>query len=70
MSLLFEGTKCVGVKALVKGQQTEFRAKEVIVSSGAIHSPAHLLRAGIGPVGALRISVSRCAPICPGSGSG
>jgi 5-(hydroxymethyl)furfural/furfural oxidase len=54
MSLLFEGTKCVGVKALVKGQETEFRAKEVIVSSGAIHSPAHLLRAGIGPIGALK----------------
>jgi 5-(hydroxymethyl)furfural/furfural oxidase len=54
MGLLFEGTKCVGVKALVKGQPTEFRAKEVVVSSGAIHSPAHLLRAGIGPVGPLR----------------
>jgi 5-(hydroxymethyl)furfural/furfural oxidase len=53
-ALLFEGTKCVGVKALVKGRETEFRAKEVIVSSGAIHSPAHLLRAGIGPAGALR----------------
>ncbi len=54
MALLFEGTQCVGVKAMVKGQETEFRAKEVIVSSGAIHSPAHLLRAGIGPAGALR----------------
>jgi 5-(hydroxymethyl)furfural/furfural oxidase len=54
MALLFEGTKCVGIKALVKGQEQEFRAKEVICSSGAIHSPAHLLRAGIGPAGALR----------------
>ncbi|NKB59894.1 MAG: glucose dehydrogenase [Alphaproteobacteria bacterium] len=52
--LLFEGTKCVGVKALVDGKQTEFRANEVIVSSGAIHSPAHLMRAGIGPVGHLK----------------
>ena len=52
--LLFEGTKCVGVKARVKGQETEFRANEVIVSSGAIHSPAHLMRAGIGPVGHLK----------------
>jgi 5-(hydroxymethyl)furfural/furfural oxidase len=52
--LLFEGTRCVGVKALVKGRETEFRANEVIVSSGAIHSPAHLLRAGIGPAGQLR----------------
>jgi 5-(hydroxymethyl)furfural/furfural oxidase len=53
-ALLFEGTKCVGVKAFVKGQETEFRAREVIVCSGAIHSPAHLLRAGIGPAGHLR----------------
>ncbi|HEX3860543.1 MAG TPA: GMC family oxidoreductase N-terminal domain-containing protein [Stellaceae bacterium] len=52
--LLFEGTRCVGVKALVKGRETELRANEVIVSSGAIHSPAHLLRAGIGPAAALR----------------
>jgi 5-(hydroxymethyl)furfural/furfural oxidase len=53
MALLFEGTKCVGIKAMVKGQEQEFRAKEVICSSGAIHSPAHLLRAGIGPAGHL-----------------
>src|SRR6059058_4712312 len=52
--LLFEGTSCVGVKALVKGKETEFRGNEVIVCSGAIHSPAHLLRAGIGPAGDLR----------------
>jgi 5-(hydroxymethyl)furfural/furfural oxidase len=54
MALLFEGTKCVGVKAMVKGQEQEFRGREVICSSGAIHSPAHLLRAGIGPAGHLR----------------
>jgi len=53
-ALLFEGTKCVGVRAFVKGQETEFRGREVIVCSGAIHSPAHLLRAGIGPAGHLR----------------
>ena len=52
--LLFEGTRCVGVKALVDGRETEFRGREIIVSSGAIHSPAHLLRAGIGPAGHLR----------------
>ena len=44
MELLFEGLRCVGVKALVRGQEREFRANEVICSSGAIHSPAHLLR--------------------------
>jgi 5-(hydroxymethyl)furfural/furfural oxidase len=56
--LLFGGTRCVGVKALVAGKEAEFRVGEsrgeVIVSSGAIHSPAHLLRAGIGPAGHLR----------------
>jgi 5-(hydroxymethyl)furfural/furfural oxidase len=52
--LLFDGTRCVGVKALVKGREQEFRGNEVILSCGAIHSPAHLLRAGIGPVGHLR----------------
>ena len=52
--LLFEGTRCVGVKALVDGREQEFRGREIILSCGAIHSPAHLLRAGIGPVGHLR----------------
>lgn len=52
--LIFEDLKCVGVKALVKGRPQEFRAKEIIMSSGAIHSPAHLMRAGIGPAAHLR----------------
>jgi 5-(hydroxymethyl)furfural/furfural oxidase len=53
-ALLFEGAQCVGVSAMVGGKEQEFRAREVIVSSGAIHSPAHLMRAGIGPIGQLR----------------
>jgi 5-(hydroxymethyl)furfural/furfural oxidase len=52
--LLFEGTRCVGVKAQIGGREQEFRGNEVILSCGAIHSPAHLLRAGIGPVGHLK----------------
>ena len=51
--LLFDGTRCVGVKAVVSGAEQEFRGNEVVLSCGAIHSPAHLLRAGIGPVGHL-----------------
>jgi 5-(hydroxymethyl)furfural/furfural oxidase len=53
-SLLFDVTRCVGVTAMVAGKEQEFRAKEIILSSGAIHSPAHLMRAGIGPVGHLK----------------
>ncbi len=52
--LLFEGTRCVGVKAQVDGREQEFRGREIVLSCGAIHSPAHLLRAGIGPVGHLK----------------
>ena len=52
--LVFEGQACVGVNALVNGRAQTFRGREVILSSGAIHSPAHLLRAGIGPAGHLR----------------
>ncbi len=52
--LLFDGSRCIGVKAHIKGRSEEFRANEVILCSGAIHSPAHLLRAGIGPVGHLK----------------
>ena len=53
-ALDFEGTRCVGVTAVVGGREEKYRAAQVIMSCGAIHSPAHLMRAGIGPVGHLR----------------
>lgn len=52
--LIFDGASCVGVRARIGGRDVEHRAREVILCSGAIHSPAHLLRAGIGPEGELR----------------
>lgn len=54
--ILFDGRRAVGVRASEKGgaPQDFQAAKEVIVCSGALHSPAHLLRAGIGPEGDLR----------------
>jgi 5-(hydroxymethyl)furfural/furfural oxidase len=52
--LLFEDTRCIGIRAMVQGRAMEFRGHEVILCCGAVHSPAVLLRAGIGPVGHLR----------------
>jgi 5-(hydroxymethyl)furfural/furfural oxidase len=68
--LLLEGSRCVGVNAMVAGRETEFRGREVILSSGAIHSPAHLLRAGIGPPGQLRDLGIPVVSALPGVGQG
>ncbi|HEY1933892.1 MAG TPA: GMC oxidoreductase [Acetobacteraceae bacterium] len=67
-SLVFDGLRCVGVKAMVSGRETEFRGREIILSSGAIHSPAHLLRAGIGPAGHLRDMGIEVRAALPGVG--
>jgi choline dehydrogenase-like flavoprotein len=44
--LIVEGRRVVGVRT---AKSETFRARETIVSAGALHSPALLLRAGIGP---------------------
>ncbi|CAN7571839.1 GMC family oxidoreductase N-terminal domain-containing protein [Phyllobacterium sp. LjRoot231] len=53
--LLFEGTRAIGATLLANGGEpaTTIRASEIIISSGAIHSPALLLRSGIGPAAEL-----------------
>ena len=53
--LLLEGTRCVGVEWERDGRLASARAgAEVVVSAGAIESPALLLRSGIGPAAELR----------------
>ena len=52
--LLFDGRRANGVTATVGGEQMEFHGREIIVSLGGIHSPAFLMRAGLGPAAALR----------------
>ena len=47
--LILEGKRVVGLKARRDGQPVEYRAREIILSMGAIHSPVFLLRNGIGP---------------------
>src|SRR5215470_1768479 len=51
---IFEGRRVIGVKVRVAGAEQEFRAREVILSLGGIHSPAFLMRAGIGQASDLR----------------
>jgi choline dehydrogenase len=47
--VLFDGKRAVGVAYVHNGQQREARAREVIVSGGAINSPQLLQLSGIGP---------------------
>ncbi len=52
--LLLEGRRVVGVEIERKGVREQHRARRVIVSAGALHSPPILMRAGIGPAGHLK----------------
>jgi 5-(hydroxymethyl)furfural/furfural oxidase len=51
---VFEDKRAVGIRVSVDGQQREFRGREIILSMGGIHSPAFLMRNGIGPARHLR----------------
>ena len=51
---LLEGRRVAGVTAVIAGEERAFRANEVILSLGGVHSPAFLMRAGIGPAAHLR----------------
>jgi 5-(hydroxymethyl)furfural/furfural oxidase len=51
--LLFDGTRVTGVRVRRRGKTIDITARETIVSMGALHSPAFLMRNGIGPAGEL-----------------
>jgi choline dehydrogenase/5-(hydroxymethyl)furfural/furfural oxidase len=49
--VLFEHGRAVGVRVRVGGEWTQVRAERIVLCAGAVHSPAILLRSGIGPGG-------------------
>jgi 5-(hydroxymethyl)furfural/furfural oxidase len=49
-----DGRRATGVTALVAGAEKQFRAREIIVAAGAIHTPVLLMRSGIGRADHLR----------------
>ena len=48
-----EGARAVGVRVLQHGAWREIRGGEVLLCAGAVHSPAILMRSGVGPGDAL-----------------
>jgi len=45
--VLFEGTRAVGVEALIDGQRRQLRAARITLSAGAVNTPAILMRSGV-----------------------
>jgi len=63
--LVMDGKRAEGVRVFREGERIFIRARRVIVTAGAIQSPAMLMRAGIGPpaaLGALGIEVAIARP--------
>ncbi|MEW6767044.1 MAG: GMC oxidoreductase [Pseudomonadota bacterium] len=68
-TLEMDGGRVAAVQVLCHGQQTKVRARRVIVTAGAIMSPAILMRAGIGAGSKLRDLGIRIAIDRPGVGA-
>src|SRR5712692_5014965 len=54
IGFVLEGRRVAGVKVRIAGEEKQFNAREVILAAGGIHSPAFLMRAGMGPAAHLR----------------
>jgi choline dehydrogenase len=64
--VLFDRERAIGVRVLQGGAWREVRGGEIILCAGAVHSPAILLRSGVGPaaqLAALEIPVQAVLPV-------
>jgi choline dehydrogenase len=69
--LIFEGRRCVGVKASVGGQMRAYKAaRGVILAAGAYGSPQLLQLSGVGPAALLREHGVAVLSDIPGVGAG
>jgi 5-(hydroxymethyl)furfural/furfural oxidase len=66
--LSFDGLRCTGVRVSRHGGVAELRGAEIVLSAGAIFTPAQLLRAGIGPAAELRALAIPVVAALPGVG--
>jgi 5-(hydroxymethyl)furfural/furfural oxidase len=67
--LEFDGNRCVGVTAVCADAEQVYRSSHTILSTGAIHSPALLMRSGIGPEDQLKRLGIRVLDDLPGVGA-
>jgi choline dehydrogenase-like flavoprotein len=51
--IIFDGQRAIGVECFILGEHTKLFAENIVVSAGVIHSPAILMRSGIGPAATL-----------------
>ena len=66
--IVVDSGRARGVEAVTGGKTVHFDARETIVSAGALHSPALLLHAGIGPAEHLRALGIEVVADLPGVG--
>jgi 5-(hydroxymethyl)furfural/furfural oxidase len=68
ISIVFEGRRAKELAVLANGATRSIAAENIVVSAGAVHSPALLMRSGVGPAASLARAGIDCLHDLPGVG--